>query len=147
MPYISSDDVLAILAHLREYRNDLRLCKENRPGDGDLTEKLASVNGLLERLGANITERVIALTISKDCDACPSAWSGLLTDGRHWRARYRWGVLRFTVDRDPNKMSVFSREDAEVLQTYRLGGEYDGAISFEEVRQTLINDIDFSRVI
>lgn len=85
-------------------------------------------------------------TIVQDCFACPSSWSGLLEDGRHWRARYRWGVLRFTVDADRNTMSVFSEATPEVEEEIRLGDEYDGVCSFADVQRALAEKIDFSTV-
>lgn len=86
-----------------------------------------------------------AKTITQDCFACPSSWSGLLEDGRHWRVRYRWGWLRFTVDADPNTMSVFSRVEPEVLEEMQVGDEYAGTMDYEEMQGHMAAFIDFSR--
>jgi hypothetical protein len=90
-------------------------------------------------------DKMIAKTITNDCFACPASWSGVLTDDRRWRARYRWGVLRFTVDADQNRMSIFSKDAPEVEEEFELGGEYDGVIEFDEVRETLAEHIDFNQ--
>lgn len=34
------------------------------------------------------------LHVKQDCFGCPSAWSGLTSDGQEIYARYRWGFLR-----------------------------------------------------
>ena len=87
-----------------------------------------------------------AKTITNDCFACPASWSGMLNDGRHWRARYRWGTLRFSVDNDPNRMSVFSHVSPEILEEMEVGDEYDGSMSYEEMVGHLSNHISFSQV-
>jgi hypothetical protein len=89
---------------------------------------------------------VTAKTITQDCWGCPASWSGLLTDGRNWRARYRWGVLMFMVDADSAKMSVFSRAAPDILEEFTLGDEYDGSIDFEKVEEALAEHIDFGTV-
>jgi len=86
-----------------------------------------------------------AKTIEQDCIACPSSWSGLLTDGRRWRVRYRFGELRFTVDSDADKLSVFSKECPEVFESIDHGDSLDGMISFEEMQNLVSEWIDFSK--
>lgn len=85
-----------------------------------------------------------AKTIEQDCFACPSSWSGQLTDGRNWRARYRWGYLRFVVDPDPNKLSVFSQEPAEICEEFQLGDGLDGFLEYDKMRDALSHLIDLS---
>ncbi len=83
-----------------------------------------------------------AKTIEQDCYGCPSSWSGELEDGRHWRVRYRWGVMRLTVDANPNTMSVFSQTAPEVLEEVEYGDEFDGMCGLDEVIETFGHLID-----
>jgi hypothetical protein len=85
-----------------------------------------------------------AKTAEQTCYACPSAWSGQLEDGRQWHARYRWGWLTFSVDADPNKLSVFSDEPSEIYHEFQLGGDLDGTLEYEVMRDTLEDLIDLS---
>lgn len=85
---------------------------------------------------------LVAKTITLDCPACPTSWSGVLEDGRHWRARYRWGVLRFSVDVDANNLSVFSKTEPEIREEFHLGDEWDGALDYDTMQNTLAELID-----
>jgi hypothetical protein len=40
-------------------------------------------------------------------------------------------------------MSVFSREEPEVLEEMQIGGEYDGSMDFEEMQRHVAEFIDF----
>ena len=89
---------------------------------------------------------LVAKTVMQDCFACPSSWSGLLEDGRHWRARYRWGWLRFTVDKDPSKMSVFSADPPEIVELKEVNkDEYSGTMAYDELLEYLKETIDLSK--
>lgn len=85
-------------------------------------------------------------TIEKSCDACPSYWSGETMDGRKWRARYRWGYLSVTVDRDENKLSLFSKDPPEVDWGYQFGEPLDGCMTTGDMVLNTTTVLDFRNV-
>jgi hypothetical protein len=66
-------------------------------------------------------------SVTMTCEAAPSQWDIELEDGRYVYARYRWGNLGFGIGKTPQ----------EAVSNYnygkRLGGEYDGVLSTDEM--------------
>lgn len=83
-------------------------------------------------LNSLFPDPLYAKTIEQTCFACPSAWTGLLQDGRVWNVRYRWGYL------------TFSTEDG-MDYSEKIGDEYDGSIDFDQVKLRLSHLICFNQ--
>lgn len=70
--------------------------------------------------------------ITRTCDACPSQWH-IVTEGRHYYARYRYGRLslhRSTDDGWPLGPELFAEQ---------LGDDLDGCMEDEEMLAHLLH--------
>jgi len=62
--------------------------------------------------------------LRQTCEACPSQWEGYTDNHEPVYIRFRWGYLSVSID------------DKEIFGKY-IGGEYNGTLSFEELKQKL----------
>jgi hypothetical protein len=69
-------------------------------------------------------------SISKTCHSCPAQWEGGTADGGIVYIRYRWGGLRATVD-------------SEEVYYESVGDQYDGCMSFDELKRHLAGVLAF----
>lgn len=106
--------------------------------DTDKTEK--QKDGESRPLEALVIQR-----IEMTCGACPTQWEIKLECGKMAYIRYRWGYLSLrisTVETDNIMFAVGGRE----IYGKQLGGEFDGTISYEQMKDELGHLLDFSAV-
>ncbi len=82
------------------------------------------------------------MTLVQTCIAIPSQWEGELDDGRSLYVRYRHGLLRVGVGEGLGQ-AIENSASQSALHCERLGDEYDGAMSFKELRGHLRGVLDF----
>lgn len=78
--------------------------------------------------------------ILQTCAVCPSQWNARTDDGRRVYIRYRWGGLEVhvarTIESDPLD------DDGEVVLEVQLGDQWDGRLSYDELRGALGDVLD-----
>ena len=67
--------------------------------------------------------------LRQTCEACPSQWEGYTDKHEPVYIRFRWGYLFVKID------------DKEIFGK-KLGGEYDGVLSFEQLKKELEGKLD-----
>jgi aspartyl-tRNA synthetase len=95
--------------------------------------------------GASDVNALVIQRIEMTCSACPTQWEVKLECGKMAYIRYRWGYLSLrisAVETDDIMVAVGSRE----IYGKQLGDEFDGTISFEQMKSELGHLLDFSAV-
>jgi hypothetical protein len=69
--------------------------------------------------------------LTQTCDCSPAQWQGRLLDGRWIYVRYRWGHLQIGTGASLDD----AVDDAIATRGERHGDEYDGHISYQDLRR------------
>lgn len=77
------------------------------------------------------------------CDACPSQWEGKLDDERMFYCRYRWGVFYISVSDGPTDRGLDAVTRNYIMEV-EYGGEMDGCMSTEEMKELSKEHMDWS---
>ena len=74
--------------------------------------------------------------LEQTCEACPSQWEFTTDNGRPVYVRYRWGFLTVYINESGNAI------DGTVLFCKKIGHGFDGTITWKEIEEKYMNEID-----
>ena len=78
--------------------------------------------------------------LRQTCSGSPSQWEGWTDKHEPVYIRYRWGYLTVAVGKVGQEIEEMYGEDNIVSK--RIGGEFDGVLSFEELKKELERKLD-----
>jgi len=79
----------------------------------------------------------VVVELEQTCDGCPAQWQGRTADGRYVYVRYRWGWLQVGFG------ATFDEAIGDETILERLGGSYDGYLTYEELREATSFRVDW----
>lgn len=74
---------------------------------------------------------------------CPSQWEGKLEDGRMFYCRFRWGGFYIRVS-EKETDDVSDAVGGECILEMEYGGEMDGIMTTEEMKELTKDSVDWS---
>jgi hypothetical protein len=90
--------------------------------------------------------KILKLTeLNQTCSACPSQWEGKVEDGKMIYVRYRWGNLEICISSKPTD-DVMDAVMENYLLYETIGGEFDGSMTFEELKPYLEKFFDLTEL-
>ena len=77
------------------------------------------------------------------CEGCPSQWEGYTEDNEPVYIRFRYGYLSISIGKvNQNIEEIYGDESFG----WQIGGEFDGFLSFEKLKQKLKGRLDVEEI-